>query len=135
MRILIHWLVTALALVAAVFLVPGITVEGNAYVGIAVTAALLGLINAFIRPILQFAACGCIVLTLGLFLPVINGFTLWLAAYIANEWIGIGFIVEGFWPAFWGGLIVSVVSFLLYAITPPEQPPPATTIEIQQNDW
>lgn len=135
MRILLHWLITAIALVAALFLVPGITVEGNAYVAVGVTAALLGLINAFLRPVLQFAACGCIVLTLGLALPVINAFTLWLSAYVASEWFGIGFVVDGFWPAFWGGIIVSVVSFVLYAIAPPAEPPAATTIEIKDTDW
>ncbi len=135
MRILLHWIITAIALVAALFLVPGITVEGNAYVAIGVTAALLGLINAFLRPVLQFAACGCIVLTLGLALPVINAFTLWLSAYIASEWFNIGFVVDGFWPAFWGGIIVSVVSFVLYAVAPPEEPPATTAVEIKDTDW
>lgn len=128
MRIVLHWIITAIALVAAVFIVPGITVDGNAYVAIGVTAALLGLINAYLRPILQFAACGCIILTLGLALPAINGLTLWIAAYVASQWFGLGFVVEGFWPAFWGGIIVSVVSFILYVLAPPEDPPTSRTI-------
>ena len=126
MRILLHWIITAVALVTAVFIVPGITVEGNAYVAIGVTAALLGLINAYLRPILQFGACGCILLTLGLMLPVINAFTLWMAAYISSEWFRLGFVVDGFWPAFWGGIIVSIVSFILYALAPPDDSYDAT---------
>ncbi|MDY0087424.1 MAG: phage holin family protein [Coriobacteriia bacterium] len=134
MRIVLHWIITAIALVAAVFIVPGITVEGNAYVAIAVTAALLGLINAYLRPVLQFAACGCIILTLGLALPVINALTLWMAAYVSSQWFGLGFVVDGFWPAFWGGIIVSAVSFILYALAPPEDPPPSQTI-ITHTHW
>lgn len=134
MRLLLRWIITAIALVAAVFIVPGITVEGNAYIAIAITAVVLGLVNAFVRPILAIAACGLIVLTMGLALPFINGLTLWLAAYISSEWFGLGFRVEGFWPAFWGAIIVSVVSFILSMLAPDEQRP-TTTIEVQRNDW
>jgi putative membrane protein len=76
-------------------------------------AAVLGLVNAIIRPILAFLSCGCIVATLGLFMLVINGFTLWLSSWIAQNWLNIGFYVDGFWPAFWGGIIVGLVSFVL----------------------
>lgn len=133
MRLLLRWLITAIALVAAVFIVPGITVEGNAYLAIGVTAIILGLINAFLRPVLHFAACGLIVLTLGLVLPFINGVTLWLASHIASEWFGVGFVVDGFWPAFWGALIVSVVSFILSVLAPDDQPH-EHTVEIRRID-
>ncbi|MBE0416791.1 MAG: phage holin family protein [Coriobacteriia bacterium] len=133
MRLLLRWLITAIALVAAVFVVPGITVEGNAYVAIGVTALVLGLVNAFVRPVLQIAACGLIVLTLGLVLPFINGVTLWLASYIAREWFSVGFVVDGFWPAFWGAIIVSVVSFILSVLAPDEQPP-TRSLEVRNID-
>jgi len=122
-RILVRWLITAIAVAAAVLLVPGIDVTGDsAFVAVAVTAAVLGLVNALIRPILQFLSCGCIVATLGLFLLVINAGTLWLSSYIAETWFNAGFHVDGFWPAFWGGIVVSVVSFLLSIfITEPEE--------------
>ncbi len=116
MRLILHWLVTALALVVAALLVPGIRVEGGGIVAVLVTAAVLGLVNAFVRPMLRFLACGCILLTLGLFLLVINGITLWLAAYISHDLLGVGFVVSGFWPAFWGAIVVSVVSFLFSAL-------------------
>lgn len=134
MRLLLRWLITAIALVAAVFVVPGITVEGNAYVAIAITAVILGLVNAFVRPILQIAACGLIVLTMGLALPFINGLTLWLASYISSEWFGLGFRVDGFWPAFWGAIIVSIVSFVLSVLAPDEERPNAS-IEVRRSDW
>jgi len=112
-NILIRWLITALAVVAAAALVPGITVTGaNGWVTVIVMAAVLGLINAIIRPILALLSCGCIVATLGLFMLVINTFTFWLASYVTNLF-NLGFEVESLWAAFLGALVVSVVSFLL----------------------
>jgi len=117
MKLLIRWLVVALALVGAVALIPGIRVEGtNAWIAVSVMAAVLGLVNAIIRPILAFLSCGCIVATLGLFMLVINGLTLWLSAWIAQNWFSIGFYVDGFWPAFWGGIVVGAISFVLSLI-------------------
>jgi putative membrane protein len=113
-KLLIRWLIVAIALVVAVWLIPGIRVEDtNAWIAVGVMAAVLGLVNAIIRPILAFLSCGCIVATLGLFMLVINGFTLWLSSWIAQNWLNIGFYVDGFWPAFWGGIIVGLVSFVL----------------------
>lgn len=113
MKLVIRWVVTSLALLAAVKLVPGIRVDGDAWVVVAVTAVILGFMNAIVRPILNVLFCGFIVLTLGLFLPVINALTLWLSSWVAQNWFGVGFVVDGFWPAFFGGLVVSVVSFFL----------------------
>ena len=114
MKLLIRWLIVAIALVAAVAVTPGIRVEGtNAWIAVGVMAVVLGLVNAVIRPILAFLSCGCIVATLGLFMLVINGFTLWLSAWIAQNWLNVGFYVDGFWPAFWGGIVVGAVSFVL----------------------
>ena len=112
-NILIRWLITALAVVAAAALVPGITVTGaNGWLTVIVMAAVLGLINAIIRPILALLSCGCIVATLGLFMLVINTFTFWLASYVTNLF-NLGFQVDSIWAAFLGALVVSVVSFLL----------------------
>ncbi len=116
MRLLIRWAIIALSLLAAAWIVPGIRVGGDAWVAYAVTAALLGLINAFLRPLLQVLTCPMILVTLGFFLLIINGFTLWLAAQIARGWFGVGFYVDGFWSAFWGALIVSLVSMILTAV-------------------
>ena len=114
MKLLVRWAVTVLALVAAVWLVPGIQVEGTAWVAYAVMAVVLALINTIVRPVLKFLSCPLIIVTLGLFVLIVNGATLWLAAWIANQF-GIGFYVDGFWAAFFGALIVSVVSIILSA--------------------
>ena len=117
MKLIIRWVIVAIALFAAVALVPGIRVEDtNAWIAVGVIAAVVGLINALIRPILAFLSCGCIAATLGLFMLVINGFTLWLSAWIAQNWLNVGFYVDGIWPAFLGAIIVSAVSFVLSMI-------------------
>jgi putative membrane protein len=117
MKLLIRWVIVAIALVVAMALIPGIRVEDtNAWIAVGVMAVVLGLVNAVIRPILAFLSCGCIVATLGLFMLVINGITLWLSSWVAQNWLNIGFVVDGFWPAFWGAIVVSVVSFVLSLI-------------------
>jgi putative membrane protein len=116
MKLVLHWLVVAVALVAAAYLVPGIRVEGDGVVAVLVMAATLGIVNVVIRPILTFLSCGFILLTLGLFMLVINALTLWLSSSIAVNWFNVGFYVDGFWPALLGSIIVSIVSFLLSMI-------------------
>jgi putative membrane protein len=68
MKFIIRWLISAIALFVAAAIVPGIEVQGNAYVALGVTALILGFLNAVIRPILTLLSCGFIVLTLGLFI-------------------------------------------------------------------
>jgi putative membrane protein len=116
MKLLVRWVITALALFAAAWLVPGIQVESDGWVVYAVMAAILGLINAIVRPLLVFMTCPLILLTLGVFVLVINGFTLWLSSRIAQSWFNVGYYVDGFGAAFLGGLIVSVVSVVLSAL-------------------
>lgn len=113
MRLLIRWLIIAISLVFAVLIVPGIRVQGNAWLVVAVMAIVLGLVNATIKPILTFLSCAFIVLTMGLFLLVINAFTLWLASWISQDVLNVGFIVDGFFPALFGSIIISIVSFIL----------------------
>jgi putative membrane protein len=116
-RLIVSWLITAVALVAAAYLVkPGIRVTGNdGLVAVLVMAAILGLVNVLIKPILSFLSCGFIVVTLGLFLVVINAVSLLLASKIA-QLLNVGFVVDGFWPALWGSIIVSIVSFILSSV-------------------
>src|SRR5208282_3309261 len=113
MELLIRWLVTSIALVVAAWIVPGIRVSHDSFTVFAGMALILGLVNAFVRPILKLLSCPLILLTLGLFVLVINAFTLWFASSIAVKWFHVGFYVHGFWPAFWGALIVSIVSVVL----------------------
>jgi putative membrane protein len=121
MKLLVRWIITGLALFAAAWLVPGITVEGNGWTVYAVMAVILGLVNAIVRPILKLLTCPLILLTLGLFVLVINGFTLWLASQIAQSWFNVHYIVDGFWPALLGAIIVSVVSVILSALVKEEE--------------
>lgn len=116
MKLLIRWLVTSIALVVAAWLVPGIRVEREAWTVFAGMALILGLVNATIRPLLKLLSCPFIILTLGFFVLVINGITLWLASAIAVEWFHVGYYVDGYWSAFLGALIVSIVSVILTAL-------------------
>jgi len=119
MRLFIRWVITALAVAAAIWLVPGIHHDGgNAVMAVIVVAAVLGFVNAIIRPILQFLSCGLIILTLGLFTLVINAVTLMLAGSWANSLFNTGITIDGFWPAFWGAIVISIVSFLLSVFIP-----------------
>ena len=116
MKLLIRWLISAIALVAAVWIVPGIDASGGGWVGVVAMAAILGLVNATVRPILRLLTLPITAMTLGLFLLVINGFTLWLAARITNRIFDADFVVDGFFDAILGGIIVSVVSLVLHRI-------------------
>ena len=116
MKLLIRWVIVSLALFAAAWLVPGIRVEGTAWVVYAVMAVILGLVNAIVRPLLKLLTCPLVILTLGLFTLVINGFTLWLSSQIAIHWFNVGFYVEDFWAAFLGALIVSIITVILSAL-------------------
>jgi putative membrane protein len=115
MKLLIRWAIIAFSLFVAAWLVPGIRVDGNAWVIFTVMAVILGLVNAVVRPILTLLTCSLVILTLGLFVLVINAVTLWLASSIAVNWFHVGFYVDGFWSAFLGALIVSIVSVILSA--------------------
>lgn len=115
-RLLLRWLITCVALFLAALIVPGIRVEGNAWIVYALMAVILGLVNAVVRPILKLLSCPLVILTLGLFVLVINALTLWLSSLIAVNWLGVGYYVEGFWPALLGSLIVSIVSVILSAV-------------------
>jgi putative membrane protein len=118
MRLLVRWVVSIAALFVAAWLVPGIEVDGNAWIVFAAMAVILGLVNAVVRPILRLLTCPLIILTLGAFLLVINGLTLWLASWIAVHVFQVGFRVNGFVAAFLGALVVSIVSVILSVFVP-----------------
>jgi putative membrane protein len=111
MQFLLRLLATAAALWVAVALVPGIDYEGG-FLGLLGVALVFGVVNAVIRPILKLLTCPLVVLTLGLFVFVLNAFLLWLTAEIAQGF-GIGFDVDGFLAALIGALIVGIVSTVL----------------------
>jgi putative membrane protein len=113
LSLIISWLVNAIALAVAVWLLPGIYVEdGNAWIAVALMAVIFGLVNALIRPLVKFLTCLVNVITLGLFTLVINALMLWLSGWIAQQ-LNVAFRVDGFLWAFIGALVISVVSFVL----------------------
>lgn len=121
MRLIVRWLVIAVSVAVAAYIVPGIEVGENGWVAVLVMSAVLGLVNAFIRPILSFFSCLLIIVTLGLFSLVINTGTFLLASWISQNWFRAQFSVDGFWPAFWGSIVVSVVSVVISALLPDDK--------------
>lgn len=113
MKLFARILITAIAVAVAIWLVPGISPLGaNAWTAIIVAALILAVLDTFVKPLVEALSCGAVVLTFGLFLLVINALMLLLGSWISQQ-LGTGFVVDGFWPAFWGGIIISVVSWML----------------------
>jgi putative membrane protein len=116
MNALIRVLITAVALAVATALVPGIEVQGDTTLSkvltLVVVALIFGIVNTFLKPIIKAIGCLFYILTLGLIGLVVNGLLLWLASWVAGK-LKVPFHITGFWPAFWGAIIVGVVSWLL----------------------
>lgn len=111
MKFLIRWGCNAIAIYAAVKLLPGLYFTG-AWWQLCLVALILGLLNSLLRPLLELLTCPLILVTLGLFVLVINAALLWLTAAIATRF-DIPFHIAGFWPAFWGALVISIISSAL----------------------
>jgi putative membrane protein len=108
-RLALVWLINALALIAVAYLMPSITVSSF---GAALAAALvLGLVNAIVRPVLVLLTLPVTLLTLGLFIFVLNGLLFWMV----GTWLE-GFGVGGFWAGVFGAILFSLVSWLLSAL-------------------
>ncbi|HSC32952.1 MAG TPA: phage holin family protein [Gemmatimonadaceae bacterium] len=116
MRFLIRLVITAAALWAATRLITGISYEGG-WLGLLGVALVFGVLNAIVRPVLKFFTFPLFLITLGLFTFVLNAFMLWLASPVAAAF-GLRFHVRGFAAAFWGALVVGIVSFLLSLLVP-----------------
>ncbi len=114
--ILIRIVVNAVALWVATLLVGGIEVTADTTAGDILTllavGAIFGLVNAVLKPIALLLSLPLLILTLGLFALVVNALLFWLIGTLSDG-LGLEFHVDGFWPAFWGAIVVSVVSWLL----------------------
>ena len=110
MKLVLRVVVNALALGAAAYLVPGI--RAGSVTSVLLIALVFGVLNALVRPFLRLVSCPLLVLTLGLFTLVLNAVMLMLTAWLGQRF-GIDFRVDGFWPAFLGAIVVSVVSVVL----------------------
>ena len=111
MRFLARLLVNAAALWVATRIVPGVSYSGG-FVPMLAVALVFGVVNAVIGTATKILTFPIILLTLGIFILVINGLMLMLTSAMSSA-LGLGFHVEGFWAAFWGGLVVSVISTAL----------------------
>jgi putative membrane protein len=111
MGILLRILINAAALWAATRLVPGVSFDGS-WPALLVVALVFGVLNVSVRPVLMLLTLPLLLVTLGLFTFVLNAVMLWLTSAISSA-LGLGFHVAGFWAAFLGALVVTVVSFLL----------------------
>lgn len=109
MHFLIRLIVNAVALVVVAYVLPGVSVTGP--IGALIAAFVLGIVNAILRPILIILTLPIQIVTLGLFTFIING----VLFYWVGHW-GIGLTVDGFWPAFWGAIVLGIVSFVLSSL-------------------
>ena len=115
MRFVVRLLINAAALWVATRLVPGVSYAGG-WLPLLGVALVFGVVNAFVRPVVRVLTFPVVLLTLGLFLLLINGFMLWLTSALSDA-LALGFHVRGFWAAFWGGVVVSIVSMALTILT------------------
>ncbi|MFA6426925.1 MAG: phage holin family protein [Candidatus Magasanikbacteria bacterium] len=109
MRLILRWLFNAVVLLGIAYYLPGVGVSG--FYSALIAALVLGLVNAIIRPLLILLTLPVNILTLGLFTLVINALMFWLASTVVK-----GFDVAGFWPAFWGALIMTISGWFTGAL-------------------
>ena len=121
LALVIRTVVVAVALWVAVLLVPGIALGGGTTaigIGTLVAVALIfGLVNAVVKPIVKIVGCAFYILTLGLISLVVNALLFLLTGWIAQQ-LQLPFTVDGFWSAFWGAIVVGLVSFVLHVAIP-----------------
>ena len=106
MKTLIHFVVSALAILITAYVLPGVHVDG--IIAALVLAVVLGAINIFIRPILILLTLPLTIITMGLFVLVINGLLVMLASYIVP-----GFTIDGFWSALLFGIVLAIFNWVL----------------------
>ncbi len=118
MGFIARWLVTAIAVGVAVWLVPGFTVVGGveSWVAIALFALVLALVNMSVKPVLQILSLPVTVLTLGIFYLVVNTFMLYIAAWLADGIFQIGFYIASFGSAFVASIVISLVSSIVNSL-------------------
>lgn len=121
MSLLIRFIVTAISVAAAAYLVPGIDVGDNAAKAVILTAVILGVINAFIRPLLKLLSLPLILMTLGLFILVVNAVCFYLAAWISRTIFDVRFNFDSIWAVLLGAIVISVVSTVLNWILPDDK--------------
>lgn len=109
LRLLIRLIVNAVALWVAIEVVPGLQYEGS-WLSLLIIAFIFGLVNALVRPIIILLTCPLIVLSLGLFVLVINTLMLALTVWLSRDVFNLGLTSTGFWATFLGAVVISIVS-------------------------
>ena len=116
MKFVLRVLISAVALGVATWVVPGIDLHASTTVKkiltLIIVALIFGVVNAVIKPIVKTVGCVFYVLTLGLIGLVVNALLLWLSSWVAGK-LTLPFHITGFWPAFWGAIIVGLVGWVL----------------------
>lgn len=118
--------VNAVGLYAAIAIVPGLSVPDENWLTYLWLALFFGIVNAFIRPIFNLLTCPFYILTLGLFTLVANTIMFFVTAWLSGLF-GVELVIEDFWAAFLGALVVSIVSMILNAILPDGNDRPTST--------
>ncbi len=125
MKLVLRVLIPAVALGIAHLLISGIELTGHSAWSKAgtliVVALIFGIVNAVLKPIVKTIGCIFYVLTLGLIGLVVNGLLLWLCSWLAGK-LGLPFHITGFWPAFWGAIIVGIVGWILNLVFDERRP-------------
>lgn len=119
MRFLLNWLLTSISIAIATFIVPGIAPLGptDAWLSFAFVGLFLGLVNSLIKPLITVISLPVTFLTLGVFQLVVNSFMLELASWLSVNLLGSGISISGFWSAFVGAIIVSIMCSILGVAT------------------
>ncbi|MEV6374027.1 phage holin family protein [Micromonospora musae] len=121
MGFLIRWAITAVALWITTVVVPGVHVGGrsgaNTVLTLVVVALIFGLVNAVLKPVIKVVGCIFYLLTLGLFALVVNALLFLLTDRIARA-LDLPFRIDGFWPAFWGAIVMAVVTWFISVVLP-----------------
>ena len=111
MRLILHWLLSAVALIIVAHVVPGFYVRD--FKAALIAALVIGLVNATLGLLLKVVSFPCIILTLGLFWFIINALMLMVASTFVR-----GFTVRGFWPAFWGAIVLAIINMIFRMLLP-----------------
>jgi putative membrane protein len=118
---LVRWAINAVALWITTLVVPDIDVSGSSSgrnaLTLIIVALIFGLVNAVLKPIIHVVGCLFYLLTLGLFALVVNALLFLLTDWLADQ-ADLPFHIDGFWPAFWGAIVMAVVSWLISLAIP-----------------
>jgi putative membrane protein len=121
MRFVLWLAANAFALLVAIWLFDGITLHADSdtdrVIQLLITGGIFGVINSLVKPVIQILSIPFIIVTLGLFLVVINALMLGLTSKIADT-LDLGFHVEGFWTAVGGAVVISIVGIVVDALLP-----------------